>query len=193
MSLMWEYPPNAALYVYGDGRLRLQVYPVVSDDPDDPFVMRNRSGFVPTCEAKINIDEIKSLVDLMIERHFFDLPEKGYVYSTVARKRRKLELYTIAVDNGSQKANRTLGIGEYQGRNESQPTDFAAIEEALVKMRDSAFHIIVRAGLPLESVSANRRLHTRSPVPPEESSHPQPDLHRVDAGIRCRQSCVRNV
>lgn len=70
MSLMWEYPPNAALYVYGDGRLRLQVYPVVSDDPDDPFVMRNRSGFVPTCQAKINIDEIKSLVDLMIERHF---------------------------------------------------------------------------------------------------------------------------
>jgi hypothetical protein len=27
MSLMWEYPPNVALYVYGDGRLRLQVYP----------------------------------------------------------------------------------------------------------------------------------------------------------------------
>ena len=97
------------------------------------------SGFVPTCQAKINIDEIKSLVDLMIERHFFDLPEKGYVYSTVAQQRRKLELYTIAVDNGTHKASRTFGTGEYQGRNESLPTDFAAIDDALAKMRDSAF------------------------------------------------------
>jgi hypothetical protein len=79
--------------------------------------MRNRSGLVPTCQAKVDVDEIKSLVDLMIERHFFDLPEKGYVYSTVAQQRRKLDPYTIAVDNGSQKANRTFGVGEYQGRS----------------------------------------------------------------------------
>jgi hypothetical protein len=67
------------------------------------------------------------------------LPEKGYVYSTVAQQRRKLELYTIAIDNGSQKANRPFGVGEYQGKSESLPTDFAAIDEALAKMRDSAF------------------------------------------------------
>jgi hypothetical protein len=139
MTLMWEYPPNAALYVYGDGRLILQVYPVISDDPDDPFVMRNRGGLVPTCQTKVTIEEVQALLGVMIEWHFFDLPEKGYIYSTVGQQRRKLELHTIAVENGKEKADRTFGVGEYQGMNESLPPDFAAIEETLAKMRDSAF------------------------------------------------------
>jgi hypothetical protein len=136
VSLMWEYPPNAALYVYGDERLILQTYPVVSD----PFgVMRNRGGLVPTCRAKINRDDIKALVDLMIERHFFDLPERGYIFMSAAFEQPKLELHTIAIDNGQDIAARTFGVGEYEGKSESLPSDFASIELALTKIKDSAF------------------------------------------------------
>lgn len=139
MSLMWQYPPNVALYIYGDGRLRLQAYPVIRDDPDDPFVMSNRNGLFPTCRAETSTDQIKSIVGLLIERHFFDLPEKTYIYMTVANERRKLELHTIALDDGKDRADRTFGIGRSEGRDEFLPADFAAIEDALVKLRDATF------------------------------------------------------
>jgi hypothetical protein len=137
MVLRWDYPPNSELYLYGDGRLALQAYPVVPDDPDSPFLLKNRS-LVPTCSTRISTADIKALLQLMIERHFFDLPEKSYVYMTAAYARRNLELHTIAVDNGKEKAERTFGVGKYQGQEESFPPDFAAIEQALAKIRDSA-------------------------------------------------------
>ena len=137
MILRWDYPPNSELYLYGDGRLVLQAYPVVPDDPDSPFLLKNRS-LVPTCSTRISTADIKALLQLMIERHFFDLPEKSYVYMTAAYARRNLELHTIAVDNGKEKAERTFGVGKYQGQEESIPPDFAAIEQALAKIRDSA-------------------------------------------------------
>lgn len=138
MSLMWDYPPTA-LYLYGDGRLILQAYQVIPDDPDDPYLIENRGGLVPTCQTKIGVDDIRAVVGLMIDKHFFDLPEKSFVYSTAAYERRKLELHAIAVDNGREMANRTFGVGEFFGKTESLPPDFANIENALEKMRDSAF------------------------------------------------------
>lgn len=138
MSVMWEYPPNAALYAYGDGGLILQSYPLVSGDPDDPFVIRNR-GLVPTCRTKISVDNVKALIGLMIEKHFFDLPEKNYHYVTAAYERRKLELHTIAVDNGKEVAVRAFGVGKWEGKDESLPANFGAIEDAFAKARDTAF------------------------------------------------------
>ena len=138
MSVMWEYPPNAALYAYGDGRLILQSYPLVSDLPDAPFVMRNR-GLVPTCRTKIGVDTVKALIGLMIEKHFFDLPEKNYQYVTAAYERRKIELHTIAIDNGKEVAVRTFGVGKWQGKDESLPANFVAIEDEFAKVRDAAF------------------------------------------------------
>jgi hypothetical protein len=135
---MWAYPPNFELYLHGDGRLVLQAYPVVPDEPDNPFLLENRS-LVPTCATTISTSDVKALVRLMIERHFFELIEKSYVYMTAVYERRKLELHTIAVDNGKEKADRTFGIGKYQGQDEFIPPNFAAIEESLAKMRDSAF------------------------------------------------------
>jgi len=139
MSLMWEYPPNVSLYVYGDGRLILQAYPVIPSDSDSPILMTRRNGFVPTCKSKTGSDDVSALIRLMIEKHFFDLPEKSFAYNTVALERRKLELHTIAVDSGREKADRTFGVGKYGDQDESLPANFVAIEDALARMRDAAF------------------------------------------------------
>jgi hypothetical protein len=137
-SLMWQYPPNAELYVYGDGRLISQAYPVVPDDSDNPFLEKNRS-LVPTCATSIDVAEVRNVVRLMVEKHFFDLPEKNYMYQTAAYDKRKLELHTIAINNGQEIAERTFGIGRYGDKDEFIPPDFAVVEEALAKMRASAF------------------------------------------------------
>lgn len=139
MSLMWEYPPNVALYVYGDGRLILQAYPVIPDDPDNPIAMTRRNGLVPTCKNKIASDDVSALIRWMIEKHFFDLPDKSFAYNTAALQRRKLELHTIAVDSGKERAARTFAVGKYGDQDESLPANFVALEDALAKMRDSAF------------------------------------------------------
>lgn len=51
----------------------------------------------------------------------------------------KLELHTIAVDDGIGKAIRTFGIGEYAGKEEIIPPDFSSIEKELKQLKDSAF------------------------------------------------------
>jgi hypothetical protein len=100
--------------------------------------MRNR-GLVPTCRTRIGADDIRAVVGGMIEKHLFDLPEKSYLYITAASERRKLELHTIAVDNGKEMAERAFGVGEYAVKTQSLPPDFAIVEKALEKVRGSAF------------------------------------------------------
>jgi hypothetical protein len=139
LKLDWEYPPDADLYLYGNGTVILQAYLVVSDDPDNPFVMKNRSGVVPTCRANVGTDDLRKLVRVMISNRFFDLPEKNYVYMTAAYGKPKLELHTIRLSDGTAQAERTFGVGEYQGRRESLPQEFVAVEDALRGIRDSAF------------------------------------------------------
>jgi len=139
LKLDWEYPPNADLYLYGNGKVILQAYLVVSDDPDNPFVMKDRSGIVPTCRANVGAEDLKKLIRVMISSRFFDLPEKNYVYMTAAYGKPKLELHTIRVGDGAAQAERTFGVGEYQGQRESLPPEFVAVEDALRGMRDSAF------------------------------------------------------
>ena len=124
--------------LYGGGRLILQSHLVVSNDPDNPFVLRNQ-GIVPTCRANVSISEIKGLIDLMIVKHFFDLPEQSYVYFTALNGKPKLALHRIIIDDGREQAERTFGVGEYEGENESLPPEFVAVEEALQKIRDAAF------------------------------------------------------
>ena len=137
-SLEWEYPPNSDLYLYGGGRLIVQASPVaLSDDVDDPFVMK-AGGVVPTCTAMVGIEEIRSLLQLLLDKQFLALPEKSYVYSAVAYTTPKLKLHTIIIDDGKNHSERTFGVGEYEGKTDSLPAEFAAIEDALRKIRDSA-------------------------------------------------------
>jgi len=94
---------------------------------------------VPTCRDKVSPDKVKNLVRLIIQKHFFDLPEKHFFFVYAAQGKEELELHTIAIDDGVGKAVRTFGIGVYAGKEESIPPDFSTIEKELKQLKDSAF------------------------------------------------------
>jgi hypothetical protein len=116
-------------FVRGDGSLILQAH------PDRPMAITD----IPTCRAKVSQDMVKRLVQLIIQRQFFELPEKHFIFIYAAQSDEKLELHTITINDGLEKTSRTFGIGKYAGKEEKIPPDFSAIEDELKRLKDSAF------------------------------------------------------
>jgi hypothetical protein len=105
-------------FVRGDGSLILQAY------PDRPMAVTD----IPTCRAKVSQDVVKDLVRLIIQRHFFELPEKQFIFLYAAQGDEKLELHTITIDDGLAKASRTFGVGKFAGKEEpSVPTSLRQV------------------------------------------------------------------
>ena len=93
LKILYEPPsPESyqAFFVYGDGSLVWQAY------PKRPMSLTA----VPTCRSKVSSEQIKSLVQLLIHRHFLDLPEKRFIFVLAAQGKEELELHTIAIDDG---------------------------------------------------------------------------------------------
>jgi hypothetical protein len=115
--------------VRGDGSLILQAH------PDRPMPVAD----IPTCTARVSQDAVKDLVRLIIQKRFFDLPERHFIFMDAAQGMEELEMHTIAIDDGLGKTRRTFGIGKFAGKEETIPPDFSAIEDELKRLRDSAF------------------------------------------------------
>jgi len=116
-------------FVRGDGSLILQAH------PDRPMAIAD----IPTWRAKVSQDVVKDLVQLIIQRHFFELPEKQFIFLYAAQSNEKLELHTITINDGLVKTSRTFGVGKFAGKEEKIPPDFSAIEDELKRLKDSAF------------------------------------------------------
>ena len=116
-------------FVRGNGALILQA------SPDRPMAVTD----IPTCRAKVSQDVVNELVRLIIQRHFFELPEKQFIFVYAAQGDEKLELHTITIDDGLGKTSRTFGVGKFAGKEEKIPPDFSAIEDELKRLKDSAF------------------------------------------------------
>jgi len=82
---------------------------------------------------------VKDLVRLIIQRHFFELPEKQFIFVFAAQGNEKLELHTITIDDGLAKTSRTFGVGKFAGKEEKILPDFSMIENELKRLKDSAF------------------------------------------------------
>ena len=116
-------------FVRGDGSLILQAH------PDRPMAITD----IPTCRTKVDQDVVKNLVQLIIQRHFFELPEKHFIFLYMAQGNEELELHTITVADGLAKTSRTFGVGKFAGKEEKIPPDFSAIEDELKRLKNSAF------------------------------------------------------
>jgi hypothetical protein len=116
-------------FVRGDGSLILQAH------PDRPMAFTD----IPTCRTKVDQDVVKNLVQLIIQRHFFELPEKYFIFLYMAQGNEELELHTITVADGLAKTSRTFGVGKFAGKEEKIPPDFSAIEDELKRLKNSAF------------------------------------------------------
>src|SRR5882762_10096687 len=132
-KLVIEYRPtdNSFLYVYGTGRVVTQTHPQIGS-----------SVFVPTCVGKIGQAEVKGLVQEMINHRFFELPLNEYYFRTASDDGddfwRALKLHSINIEDGRSRASRQFADGIYQGKKQTIPADFAAIEKTLLRMGKSA-------------------------------------------------------
>jgi hypothetical protein len=132
LRIMYDLPTEHGfhlLFVSGDGTLVLQAYPRRMMDTSD----------VPTCKERIGPDKVKEILGLMIERRFWELPEKQFIFFGDWPKPSELELHRIFISNGVEKAGRTFAIGTYGGKPESIPADFAIIERQFMNLEQGAF------------------------------------------------------
>ena len=146
-ALVILYKPNMedSLYVYGNGRVVFQSHAVQMSDE-----------LVPTCKGKLQLSQVRELVEAIHEHHFFDLPQRSYYFMTASDDAddfwKALKLHTIVLDDGETRAQRSFAEGMYQGVREPIPPDFAAIEVLLQKIRSDdiggACHIAPGIKLP---------------------------------------------
>jgi len=116
-------------FVRGDGSLVLQAY------PERPIAVTD----IPTCRAQVDQEVVRNLVRLIIKKHFFELPEKLFLFVYASQVNEELELHTIVIDDGQAETRRTFGIGEFNGKKETIPADFLAVEDEMKRLRDSVF------------------------------------------------------
>jgi hypothetical protein len=115
-------------FVRGDGSLILQAF------PEPPLAVTD----VPTCRAQVSQEVPKDLVRLISKMHFFELPERSFLFVNVTQANEKFELHSIVIDDREGKASRTFGVGMFDGKKETIPADFLAIEDEMKRLRDSA-------------------------------------------------------
>jgi hypothetical protein len=132
--LIVYWPPaqkgwQQAFFVRGDGSVVKQA------TPERPMAVTD----IPTCTEQIGSEKVKALVRLIIQKHFFELPERHFIFIYAAQMNEELEMHTIGISDGQAKAPRSFGIGKYAGKDEVIPPEFAAIEAELKQIRDSAF------------------------------------------------------
>jgi hypothetical protein len=116
-------------FVRGDGSLILQAY------PERPIAVTD----ILTCRAQVDQEVVRNLVRLIIKRHFFELPERLFLFVYASQVNEELELHTIVIDDGQAETRRTFGIGKFNGKKETIPADFLAVEDEMKRLRDSVF------------------------------------------------------
>jgi hypothetical protein len=126
-----EYVEDGApgnLFVYGDGRLVLQKRGSDGSSQD--------KGLRPTCTGVVDDGEINALIRLMVQRHFERLPQKGFPDYVGTHEAFPWRLHVIiVVDEGTTQGTWVFETGEMNGKAESIPPDFAAVEDYLRKLR----------------------------------------------------------
>jgi len=103
--------------------------------PDRPMPIAD----IPTCTEHISVERAKALVQMIIQKRFFELPERQFIFMNAHQIHEELEMHAIGISDGQAKACRSFGIGRFAGKDEVIPPEFAVIEEELKQIRDSAF------------------------------------------------------
>ena len=121
---------NIAIFVYGTGKIVRQTLP-------HPF-----TSLVPTCQARLDQARVRTIVQALISHHFFDLPQKSYIYMTADDDSVKdLNVHCIILDDGRVNARRDFAYGTFNGKREEVPSDFVAMEKLVQQLADDVIGI----------------------------------------------------
>jgi len=132
VTIMYDSPLKQGfelLFVRGDGILIQQRYPGRPVSTTD----------VPTCKGKIDQVKVKEVISQLVGKHFWEFPEKRFLFIGGEPSHEEFEVHGIFVSNGAEKAGRVFGVGTYAGKKESIPNDFAIIEQHLKDLARSTF------------------------------------------------------
>jgi len=87
LTIMHQQPGdrgNQVFFVCGDRSLIVQGY------PKRPML----TLAVPTCRNKVSQEKVKELFRLLIQKHFWDLPERQFIFVYASQTGGELELHT---------------------------------------------------------------------------------------------------
>jgi hypothetical protein len=132
LTIMYDSPlPQGfeLVFVRGDGSLILQRY------PGRPMARMD----VSTCTDKIGQDQVKQLLSLIASRHFWELPEKNFLFLGGEPSHKEFQVHRIFISDGTERAGRVFADGTYPGKQEAIPEDFAVIEQQFKQLAQSAF------------------------------------------------------
>jgi len=118
------------ILVNGDGRVLVQKDGTATTD-----------GLWPTCTSTVPQTEIEQLLRLMVTKNLELLPRKGFPMYVGPVEAFPRKLHIIAVDAGPTRGTWVFETGQMNGRVESIPPDFGAVEADLRELRQKAIPV----------------------------------------------------
>jgi hypothetical protein len=109
--------------VHGDGTLLKQS-------------TRQQLPLLPTCKGMVALVDVRRLLELMLAEQFFDLPQKSYIL--INEDWRTLQMHSISIKAAGGSAKRDFSAGEYDGKRQEIPENFARVEKAITELESKA-------------------------------------------------------
>jgi hypothetical protein len=112
-------------------------------------------SLLPTCRGTVASADVRQLLEEMLAVHFFDLPQKSYML--LNQDWRTLQMHSISIKAAGRTAKRDFSAGEYAGKAQEIPKDFAQVENAIVDLESKAIPPETRCTVAQPLVPENKR------------------------------------
>lgn len=94
---------------------------------------------LPTCRGTVSRQDVRRLLEAMVQRDFFGLPRKTYlIVNGDEQDWRKLKLHSIGIKTPQNSVQRSFAAGEYDDKREELPKDFVLLENAVLDLKRQA-------------------------------------------------------
>jgi hypothetical protein len=97
---------------------------------------RQRLPLLPTCKGMAALVDVRHLLEVMLAEQFFDLPQKSYIL--LNEDWRTLQMHSISIKAAGGSAKRDFSAGEYGGKRQEIPDNFARVEKAISELESKA-------------------------------------------------------
>jgi hypothetical protein len=123
---IWQFAGGQWLVVRGTGEVSFQ-----SAGPNVQLL--------PTCRGTVSPQEVRRLLEAMVQRDFVGLPRKTYlIVNGDEQDWRKLKLHSIGIKTAQGSVKRDFAAGEYDDKREELPKNFVLLENAMLDLKRQA-------------------------------------------------------
>jgi hypothetical protein len=97
---------------------------------------RQQLPLLPTCKGTIALVDVRHLLETMLAAQFFDLPQKSYLL--LNEDWQTLQMHSISIKAAGGSAKRDFSAGEYGGKLQEVPDNFARVEKVITELQSKA-------------------------------------------------------